>query len=49
MITLGENWIMYLEFMTFIVSMTNTFLLYFVSEKFKDFLKIDLGINNAKN
>ena len=47
MITLGDNWLMYLEFMTFIVSITNTFLLYFVSERFKEFLRMNLGIHNT--
>lgn len=44
MVSLGANWIFYLEVVTGIVTITNTFLLFFVSSTFKDFLKNNLGI-----
>lgn len=45
MVSLGSAWINYLEVVTGIVTITNTFLLFFVSSAFKDFLKNNLGIS----
>lgn len=44
MISIGQNWINYLEVVTTIVAVTNTFLLFFVSQSFKDFLNFTLHV-----
>jgi hypothetical protein len=42
--SIGQNWLNYLEIVTGIVTVTNTFLLFFVSQSFKDFLNQNLGV-----
>lgn len=49
MMSIGQNWINYLEIVTVIVTVTNTFLLFFVSQSFKDFLGDNLGVRERNN